>query len=59
MSSNSANKLVYGPDDTPRTKRDAILYSAQWIMIMFYPVVWGYSIVGKGLGSKGRISAYT
>lgn len=54
MSSNSANKLVYGPDDTPRTKRDAILYSAQWIMIMFYPVVWGYSIVGKGLGFEGQ-----
>ncbi len=46
--------LVYGPDDKPKSAKDAIIYSLQWIMIMFYPVVWGYSIVGKGLNMTGE-----
>ncbi|HMM22426.1 MAG TPA: solute carrier family 23 protein [Selenomonadales bacterium] len=46
-------KLVYGPDDKPKSMKETILYSAQWIFIMFYPVVWGYSIVGLGLQLKG------
>lgn len=47
-------QLVYTPDEKPRTTQDAVIYSLQWIMIMFYPVVWGYSIVGKGLGMTGE-----
>jgi xanthine/uracil permease len=46
-------KLVYGPDDRPKSAKDTVIYSLQWIMIMFYPVVWGYSVVGKGLGMTG------
>lgn len=48
-----ALELVYGPDDRPRSTKDAIVYSLQWILIMFYPVVWGYAIVGLGLGLTG------
>lgn len=50
----STFQLVYTPDEKPRTTQDAVIYSLQWIMIMFYPVVWGYSIVGKGLGMTGE-----
>ncbi len=51
--------LVYGPDDKPRSVRDAIIYSLQWILIMFYPVVWGYSIVGINIGfDSPELSAY-
>ena len=46
--------LVYEPEEKPRSTRDAIIYSLQWIMIMFYPVVWGYSVVGKGLEMTGE-----
>lgn len=46
-------QLVYGPDDKPRSMRDTIIYSIQWLFIMFYPVVWGYAIVGLGLQLKG------
>ena len=52
--SSAKNDLVYCPGEKPRSARDAILYSVQWIMIMFYPVVWGYSIVGVGLGLTGE-----
>lgn len=48
-------KLIYGPEDKPNTLTDKFLYSMQWILIMFYPVVWGYAIVGVGLGLKGNI----
>jgi uracil permease len=52
-------ELVYGPDDKPRSTRDAIVYSLQWILIMFYPVVWGYSIVGINIGfTSGEMAAY-
>lgn len=47
-------QLVYGPDDKSKSIKDTIIYSLQWIMIMFYPVVWGYSIVGKGLEMTGE-----
>lgn len=51
--------LVYGPDDKPRSTRDALVYSLQWILIMFYPVVWGYSIVGINIGfTSSELSAY-
>ena len=46
-------KLVYGPDDKPKDIKDTFIYSLQWVLIMFYPVVWGYSIVGLGLGFEG------
>lgn len=46
-------KLVYGPDDKSRSIKDTIIYSIQWILIMFYPVVWGYAIVGLGLQFTG------
>lgn len=52
--SSAEKNLVYRPGEKPRSMRDAILYSAQWVMIMFYPVVWGYSIVGVGLGLAGE-----
>lgn len=45
--------LVYGPGDKPRSTRDTVIYTLQWILIMFYPVVWGYAIVGLGLGLQG------
>lgn len=46
-------QLVYGPDDKPKSLKDTIIYSVQWVLIMFYPVVWGYAIVGLGLGFSG------
>ncbi len=51
--------LVYGTNDKPRSTRDALIYSLQWILIMFYPVVWGYSIVGINIGfTSSELSAY-
>jgi len=50
---NGGLQLVYGPDDRPRSTRDLILYTLQWIFTMFYPAVWGYAIVGVGLGLEG------
>ena len=38
--------LVYGVNDSPRSKRDWMIYSLQWVVTMFYAVVWGYAIVG-------------
>ena len=46
-------ELVYYRNDTPRSTRDWLLYSAQWLVTMFYAVVWGYAIVGAGLGFRG------
>ena len=43
-------ELHYQLDEKPRAFRDTILYSLQWMLIMMYPVVWGYVIVGLGLG---------
>ena len=51
--------LVYGPDDRPRSTEDIVLYSLQWVFIMFYPVVWGYSIVGINVGfTPEELSGY-
>lgn len=50
-------KLIYGPDDKPDSLRDRLIYSIQWILIMIYPVVWGYAIVGSGLGLTGNVLA--
>ncbi len=52
-------QLEYGPNDPPRSNRDTFIYSLQWVLIMFYPVVWGYAIVGLGLEMSGDVlSAY-
>lgn len=45
--------LVYKLEDKPRSTRDWFLYSFQWIVTMFYAVVWGYAIVGVGLQFEG------
>ena len=46
-------KLVYEPNDKSRSTQDTIVYTIQWIFIMFYPVIWGYVIVGLGLEMSG------
>lgn len=51
--SESSFKLVYGPNDKSRSTKDTVVYTIQWIFIMFYPVIWGYVIVGLGLGMAG------
>lgn len=51
--SSASTQLVYEPDQKPRSTRDTVIYSLQWIFIMFYPAVWGYAIVGLGLGFQG------
>lgn len=53
MPDNNSFELVYGPNDKPRSMKDTIIYTIQWIFIMFYPVIWGYVIVGLGLGFSG------
>ena len=45
--------LVYRRNELPRSPRDWFIYSAQWLVTMFYAVVWGYAIVGAGLGFRG------
>ncbi|MBQ4133307.1 MAG: purine/pyrimidine permease [Desulfovibrionaceae bacterium] len=45
--------LAYGLNDRPRSLKDTFIYSLQWMMVMIYPVVWGYVIVGVGLGFSG------
>ncbi|OVZ66227.1 MULTISPECIES: solute carrier family 23 protein [unclassified Pigmentiphaga] len=32
---------------------DWLVYGSQWLVTMFYAVVWGYVIVGAGLGLRG------
>lgn len=49
----AASGLIYNVDDSPRNARDWLLYSTQWLVTMVYAVVWGYAIVGLGLGLKG------
>lgn len=46
-------ELFYRRDEAPRSRRDWLLYSGQWLVTMFYAVVWGYAIVGAGLGLQG------
>jgi hypothetical protein len=29
--------LIYDLNDKPKSKKDLIIYTLQWIMIMFYP----------------------
>jgi xanthine/uracil permease len=52
-------ELVYGRDGQPRSTRDWVLYSVQWLVTMVYAVVWGYAIVGVGLNFEGqRMTTY-
>lgn len=53
MSNSNPLDLTYGPEEKPDSIKDTIIYSLQWVLIMFYPVVWGYAIVGVGLGFTG------
>jgi xanthine/uracil permease len=46
--------LVYKLEEKPRSARDWAVYSLQWLVIMFYAVVWGYAIVGVGLKFEGE-----
>ncbi|OFZ53394.1 MAG: hypothetical protein A2428_09995 [Bdellovibrionales bacterium RIFOXYC1_FULL_54_43] len=45
--------LVYEVNDRPRNARDWGLYVTQWVVTMFYAVVWGYAIVGTAMGFDG------
>ncbi len=55
--SNAQVELVYDVEEKPRSIKDTFFYSVQWILMMFYPVVWGYAIVGLGLGLSGEVLA--
>lgn len=46
--------LVYKREEKPKSIRDWFLYSFQWLITMFYAVVWGYAIVGVGLEFEGE-----
>lgn len=41
--------LLYGVEDRPPLVA-ALAYAGQWVLVMFYAVVWGFAIVGVGLG---------
>lgn len=45
-------ELVYAINDRPRSGRDWIIYTLQYVVTMIYAVVWGYAIVGIGMGFK-------
>lgn len=52
-------KLRYQPEERPETLKDTLIYSLQWLFIMFYPVVWGYAIVGVNVDfTAAELSAY-
>lgn len=57
MANKSSIKLVYSSNEKPRSIKDMIVYSLQWVLIMFYPVVWGYAIVGVGMGFSESVLA--
>lgn len=50
-------ELVYDLDEKPRSLRDVAIYGFQWVVTLFYCVVWGYAIVGLGLGFTGEALA--
>ncbi len=50
----STQKLKYHLNEKPKDLKETLLYVLQWVMVMFYPVVWGYTIVGLGLGFTGE-----
>lgn len=49
--------LVYGVNDSPRSTRDWMIYSLQWVVTMFYAVVWGYALVGIAMGFQASALA--
>ena len=52
-------ELVYDANDPPRSTRDWIIYSLQWVVTMVYAVVWGYAIVGIEMGfNSAELSGY-
>ncbi|MFC7522876.1 uracil-xanthine permease family protein [Parapedobacter sp. GCM10030251] len=52
-------ELEYGIDDRPRSGRDWIVYTLQYVVTMIYAVVWGYAIVGIGMGfESAELSGY-
>ncbi len=52
-------ELVYDVNDPPRSTRDWIIYSLQWVVTMVYAVVWGYAIVGIEMGfNSAELSGY-
>lgn len=57
MSDKNSLDLVYDLDDKPNSLKDTVIYSLQWVVTMFYAVVWGYSIVGVGLELEGMMLA--
>lgn len=53
------NNLVYDLNEHPRSGRDWIIYSIQWVVTMIYAVVWGYAIVGLSMGyDSTELSSY-
>lgn len=53
------NDLVYDINEHPRSGRDWIIYTTQWVVTMFYAVVWGYAIVGLAMGyESSELSSY-
>lgn len=46
--------LLYKRNEKPKSKKDWVLYSFQWVVTMFYAVVWGYALVGLGLELEGQ-----
>lgn len=53
------NDLVYDVNEHPRSGRDWIIYTTQWVVTMFYAVVWGYAIVGLAMGyESSELSSY-
>lgn len=45
--------LVYDVGDTPGSLTHWFIYTGQWVVTMVYAVVWGYAVVGRGLGFEG------
>lgn len=43
-------ELVYNINDHPRSARDWMIYTLQYVVTMIYAVVWGYAIVGIAMG---------
>jgi xanthine/uracil permease len=53
------NEMVYDINEHPRSGRDWFIYSLQWVVTMVYAVVWGYAIVGLGMGyDSTELSSY-
>lgn len=60
MSKNSSGiELLYGPEEKPDNFKETFIYSIQYVFLMMYPVVWGYAIVGAGVGfTSEELAAY-